>query len=651
MNLRRGKVVAGFMIIVFMMGLLLMRRRQRAEVLLMPRKKLEAWQLILETKVDELKRKLNEVEYTSTSISRELVSLNSVVQKTLPSNKTTNILSLPSIYGFLPHLVAQPNGLVPNIHIGTKTRRKVSLAFGIPSIYREQQSYLSGTLRSLINGLTDDDRSEIVLIVFIGDYLHVEYYGPTLDEMYTGNITDQLSTKCTRGILQTNSPRNVHGEYYRPTLHEMYTGNITDQLSTKCTRGILQTNSPRNVHGEYYRPTLHEMYTGNITDQLSTKCTRGILQTNSPRNAPSVAKKRVEKLSKAFSDAVSEGILEFIVPNQEFYPDMKNLPLTFNDSPDRVRWRTKQNLDYSFMMMYAQNKARFYCQLEDDIVATPAYASTILTFALQQENNDWFMLEFSSLGFIGKLFKSSDLSVMVDFFLMFYKDKPVDWLLDHILWVKVCNPEKDGKHCNLQKQRLKIRFKPSLFQHVGKVSSLKGKRQALVDKDFKNEPMFQAHLNPKAIVKTSFETYQRYTAEAAYLGQTFFWALTPHAGEVLRFCFKKPTIVDRFKFKTGMVDHPGDLLVNATVEVLTQAQKEKADSLKKQVTAAEISNLQDKESYIQNEYNRDIYIEVGRFSANGLAANKVPDNIGAIAELRIRVVDHKNENWVALSEV
>ncbi|XP_065058862.1 alpha-1,3-mannosyl-glycoprotein 4-beta-N-acetylglucosaminyltransferase B-like isoform X1 [Rhopilema esculentum] len=536
MNLRRGKVVAGFMIIVFMMGLLLMRRRQRAEVLLMPRKKLEAWQLILETKVDELKRKLNEVEYTSTSISRELVSLNSVVQKTLPSNKTTNILSLPSIYGFLPHLVAQPNGLVPNIHIGTKTRRKVSLAFGIPSIYREQQSYLSGTLRSLINGLTDDDRSEIVLIVFIGD-------------------------------------------------------------------------------------------------------------------APSVAKKRVEKLSKAFSDAVSEGILEFIVPNQEFYPDMKNLPLTFNDSPDRVRWRTKQNLDYSFMMMYAQNKARFYCQLEDDIVATPAYASTILTFALQQENNDWFMLEFSSLGFIGKLFKSSDLSVMVDFFLMFYKDKPVDWLLDHILWVKVCNPEKDGKHCNLQKQRLKIRFKPSLFQHVGKVSSLKGKRQALVDKDFKNEPMFQAHLNPKAIVKTSFETYQRYTAEAAYLGQTFFWALTPHAGEVLRFCFKKPTIVDRFKFKTGMVDHPGDLLVNATVEVLTQAQKEKADSLKKQVTAAEISNLQDKESYIQNEYNRDIYIEVGRFSANGLAANKVPDNIGAIAELRIRVVDHKNENWVALSEI
>ena len=69
---------------------------------------------------------------------------------------------------------------------------------------------------------------------------------------------------------------------------------------------------------------------------------------------------------------------------------------------------------------------------------------------------------------------------MVSFFLTFYKEKPVDWLLDHILWVKVCNPEKDAKHCNAQKQRLKIRFKPSLFQHIGKLSSLKGKRQSLV---------------------------------------------------------------------------------------------------------------------------------------------------------------------------
>ena len=41
------------------------------------------------------------------------------------------------------------------------------------------------------------------------------------------------------------------------------------------------------------------------------------------------------------------------------------------------------------------------------------------------------------------MFKSSNLPIVVEFFLMFYKDKPIDWLLDYLLAVKVCNPEKD----------------------------------------------------------------------------------------------------------------------------------------------------------------------------------------------------------------
>lgn len=43
----------------------------------------------------------------------------------------------------------------------------------------------------------------------------------------------------------------------------------------------------------------------------------------------------------------------------------------------------------------------------------------------------------------GKMFRARDLPMIAEFFLMFHKDKPIDWLLDHILWVKACNPEKD----------------------------------------------------------------------------------------------------------------------------------------------------------------------------------------------------------------
>lgn len=230
------------------------------------------------------------------------------------------------------------------------------------------------------------------------------------------------------------------------------------------------------------------------------------------------------------------------------------------------------------------------------------------------------------------MFKSLDLSVIVEFILMFYRDKPIDWLLDHILWVKVCNPEKDAvsracteaggavepaasfrdclvivrptggdccwleefvfspcvtlppqKHCDRQKANLRIRFKPSLFQHVGTHSSLAGKIQKLKvggaalgrvehsrawaelrqggggqprshrapvslrhqDKDFGKHALRMEHVNPPAEVSTSLKTYQHFTLEKAYLHEDFFWAFTPSAGDFIRFRFFQPLRLER----------------------------------------------------------------------------------------------------------
>ena len=106
----------------------------------------------------------------------------------------------------------------------------------------------------------------------------------------------------------------------------------------------------------------------------------------------------------------------------------------------------------------------------------------------------------------GKLFRCIDLPGLIQFFLMFFNDKPVDWLLDGFLQTKVCNLEKDAvslhfcfrllihllstylylqffsriqKSCKYQKDRLWVHVKPSLFQHIGTTSSLKGKVQKL----------------------------------------------------------------------------------------------------------------------------------------------------------------------------
>jgi alpha-1,3-mannosylglycoprotein beta-1,4-N-acetylglucosaminyltransferase A/B len=71
---------------------------------------------------------------------------------------------------------------------------------------------------------------------------------------------------------------------------------------------------------------------------------------------------------------------------------------------DRVKWRSKQNLDYAYLMMYSVRRGRFYLQLEDDVLTVPNFASTILDF-LGARNDDWFDVHFFVGGFIGKLFR------------------------------------------------------------------------------------------------------------------------------------------------------------------------------------------------------------------------------------------------------
>ncbi|GAB5570489.1 alpha-1 [Prionailurus iriomotensis] len=79
--------------------------------------------------------------------------------------------------------------------------------------------------------------------------------------------------------------------------------------------------------------------------------------------------------------------------------------------------------------------------------------------------------------FTGKLFKSEDLTDFVRFFLMFYKDKPIDLLLGDIFQVKMCNPGETPEKCAERNKQIRIRYKPSLFQHVGIQSSFSGREQ------------------------------------------------------------------------------------------------------------------------------------------------------------------------------
>ncbi|XP_020034793.2 alpha-1,3-mannosyl-glycoprotein 4-beta-N-acetylglucosaminyltransferase A isoform X3 [Castor canadensis] len=340
----------------------------------------------------------------------------------------------------------------------------------------------------------------------------------------------------------------------------------------------------------------------------------------------------IANLEKEFSKEISSGLVEVVSPPESYYPDLTNLKETFGDSKERVRWRTKQNLDYCFLMMYAQEKGTYYIQLEDDIIVKQNYFNTIKNFALQLSSEEWMILEFSQLGFIGKMFQAPDLTLIVEFIFMFYKEKPIDWLLDHILWVKVCNPEKDAKHCDRQKANLRIRFRPSLFQHVGLHSSLSGKIQKLTDKDYMKPLLLKIHVNPPAEVSTSLKVYQGHTLEKTYMGEDFFWAITPTAGDYILFKFDKPVHVESYLFHSGNQEHPGDILLNTTVEVLPF----KSEGL-------EISK-ETKEKRLQ-----DGYFRIGKFE-NGVAEGMVDPRLNPISAFRLSVIQN-SAVWAILNEI
>jgi hypothetical protein len=71
---------------------------------------------------------------------------------------------------------------------------------------------------------------------------------------------------------------------------------------------------------------------------------------------------------------VEQGLFEVIsAPNYYFPTNLNQTTPTFNDSAERMYWRTKQNLDFAYMMIYARlahPNSNFYIQLEDDILAT-----------------------------------------------------------------------------------------------------------------------------------------------------------------------------------------------------------------------------------------------------------------------------------------
>ncbi|XP_061188509.1 alpha-1,3-mannosyl-glycoprotein 4-beta-N-acetylglucosaminyltransferase C-like [Saccostrea echinata] len=254
------------------------------------------------------------------------------------------------------------------------------------------------------------------------------------------------------------------------------------------------------------------------------------------------------RISETFSKYIKTGFLQVIHSPLDIYPELdKKFNANFNDdSKDRTIWRSKQNIDFAYLMWYSRRFSQFYLQLEDDVVAANNFFTDIKLFIERNHKIRWITLEFSRLGFIGKLFRSKILSRFATYLLSMYNVLPCDILLNNF---RV-----------LHDQVSTIQNPKGLFQHIGKISSLRGKLTPITDFTFKDSFNYSSFdipgENPPGEIFTNMEATFGSFPENAYQrtdGDPFFSVASLKANNLYKIVFPEPINISRIIVSTG---HP-----------------------------------------------------------------------------------------------
>ncbi|XP_029580155.1 alpha-1,3-mannosyl-glycoprotein 4-beta-N-acetylglucosaminyltransferase C isoform X3 [Salmo trutta] len=271
--------------------------------------------------------------------------------------------------------------------------------------------------------------------------------------------------------------------------YQLLAGNTPPTEQKYLTIGMCSVSRPK---GSYLISTLSSIFSRSSPAELNSMLVVVLL-------ADFDAQWRATTLGQITANFPSQlkadQLLVVHVPKQ-YYPPITGLKRNFNDNDDRVMFRSKQNVDYSFLTQFCTGRSQLYLQLEDDVSCSHHFLSAIRR-RVQQMEVPWATLEFSALGYIGKLYHSEHLPLLSRFLFLFYQEMPCDFLLSHFRVLLTQNEV--------------IRFTPSLFQHTGSYSSFLGTFNKLKDNDYED-----LYTNPAADVYSDIPVYMDHVEAMAW---------------------------------------------------------------------------------------------------------------------------------------
>ena len=265
------------------------------------------------------------------------------------------------------------------------------------------------------------------------------------------------------------------------------------------------------------------------------------------------------ELSNHFRKYIYQGFIRVILAPNEFYPTLSNVKKKFGDKPQRIFWRSKQNVDFAFLMCYCHGLSQYYLHLEDDVLPAPSFYPKLRDF-ISSVKTPWPILDASFMGHIAKLYHANDLENLATYFYIMHDEMPVDWLIMFWRRIKYDRPYDQ-----------EFIFPPaSLFQHIGSHSSFAGNKgrdtKASREQYFDQYDLKYKGLNPSATVSSQMTSRYGHPQDAYNRGYGYFWTKHVKKDDFIIVQFTPAVSIRKVFVDTGSYIAPGDRLQSAVLQ-------------------------------------------------------------------------------------
>ncbi|XP_078361234.1 alpha-1,3-mannosyl-glycoprotein 4-beta-N-acetylglucosaminyltransferase C-like [Oculina patagonica] len=272
--------------------------------------------------------------------------------------------------------------------------------------------------------------------------------------------------------------------------------------------------------------------------------------------------------SSRFEKYINQGFIRVIFAPKEYYPSLSNVKRKFGDNPQRIFWRSKQNIDFAFLMCYCHGLSQYYLHIEDDVLPSPSFYAKLRDF-ISSVKKPWPILDATYLGHVAKVYHGNDLENLATYLYLMYDEMPVDWLIDFWRKVKYDRPYDE-----------EFIYPPaSLFQHAGSHSSFAENKGR--DTDASREQYFDQYdikyrgLNPSAIVSSQMTSEHGHPQDAYNKGYGYFWTQQVKKDDFILVAFTPAVNVRKVFVDTGSYIAPKDQLESAVLQASFNNENEK----------------------------------------------------------------------------